>query len=189
MNECTHSAAVNSRAATEKAIDEHIATLTDIAPKVELFIKMLAACITSYEDGHMHKLGMVPHARLAEIGHYLGIDTVTEQERIEYHNEALKLGIILMDGVVSDYIVKRSNGKKDATLHMAETRRKRTLRKSAKSKHAAEKRKKREKKPKVSKQTRLTDYHDMATRAYGAALRDPAVFGTEDGRRMDAGVG
>ena len=122
MNECTNPAAANSRTATEKAIDEHIATLTNIAPKVELFIKMLAACITSYEDGHMHKLGMIPHARLAEIGHYLGIDTVTEDERTEYHNEALKLGIILIDGVVSDYIVKRSNGKKDATIQMAETR-------------------------------------------------------------------
>ena len=189
MTECMHPAAVNSRAATEKAIDDHLATLTEIAPKVKLFIKMLATCVTSYDDGHMNKMGMIPHARLAEIGHYLGIDTVTEEERTEYHNEALKLGIILMDGVVSDYIVKRSNGKKDATLQMAEMRRKRTLRKAAKCKHAAEKRKKREKKPKVSKQTRLTDYHDMATRAYGDALRDPAVFGTEDGRRMDAGVG
>ena len=79
--------------------------------------------------------------------------------------------------------------KKDAILQMAKARRKRTLRKAAKTKRAAEKKKKRKEKPKVSKQTRLTDYHDMATRVYGAALRDPAVFGTEDGRRMDAGVG
>ena len=70
-----------------------------------------------------------------------------------------------------------------------ETRRKRTLRKEAKGKRATEKKKKRDKKPKVSKQTRLSDYHDMATRAYGAALRGPVVFGTEDSRRMDAGVG
>ena len=94
-----------------------------------------------------------------------------------------------MDGVLSDYTVKRSNGKKDATLLLIETRRKRTLRKEAKGKRAAEKKKKRDKKPKISKQTRLTDYHDMATRAYGAALRDPVVFGMEDSRRMDAGVG
>ena len=52
-----------------------------------------------------------------------------------------------------------------------------------------EKTKKRKEKPKVSKQTRLTDYHDLATRSYGTALRDPAIFGTEDGRRMDAGIG
>ena len=112
MPECMHPAAVNSRAATEKAIDDHLAALTEIALKVELFIKMLATCVTSYEDGHMHKLGMIPHARLAEIGHYLGIETVTEEVRTEYHTEALKLGIILMDGVVSDYIVKGSNREK-----------------------------------------------------------------------------
>ena len=166
-----------------------MATLSEQTPKLELFIKMLATCVTSYENGHMHRLGMIPHARLAEIGRYLGIHTLNEDERIEYHNEALKLGVLLMDGVLSDYTVKRSNGKKDATTLLIETRRKRTLRKEAKSKRATEKKKKRDKKPKVSKQTRLTDYHDMATRAYGSALRDPVVFGTEDSRRMDAGVG
>ena len=72
---------------------------------------------------------------------------------------------------------------------MTEARQKRTLRKAAKTKRAAEKIKKRKKKPKVSKQTRLTDYHDLAARSYGTALRDPAIFGTEDGRRMDAGIG
>ena len=56
MTECMHPAAVDSRAATEKAIDDHLATLTEIAPKVELFIKMLATCVTSYDDGHIHKL-------------------------------------------------------------------------------------------------------------------------------------
>ena len=189
MSECLHPGTVTSRAATEQAIEEHLSTLTTTDPKLETFIKMLAMCVTSYDDGHMHKLGMIPHARLAEIGHYLGIHSVTEDERIEYHNEALKLGIILMDGVLSDYIIKRSNGKNDATLQMAEARRKRTLRKAAKTKRAAEKKKKRKEKPKVSKQTRLTDYHDLATRSYGTALRDPVIFGTEDGRRMDAGIG
>ena len=189
MSECMHPGAVSSRAATDQAIEKHLATLTEQVPKLELFIKMLATCVTSYEDGHMHRLGMIPHARLAEIGRYLGIHTLNEDERIEYHNEALKLGVLLMDGVLSDYTVKRSNGKKDATMLLIETRRKRTLRKEAKGKRATEKKKKRDKKPKVSKQTRLTDYHDMATRAYGSALRDPVVFGTEDSRRMDAGVG
>jgi len=107
-----HPGAVNSRATTEQAIEEHLATLTEQAPKLELFIKMLATCVTSYEDGHMHRLGMIPHARLAEIGRYLGIHTLNEDERIEYHNEALKLGVLLMDGVLSDYTVKRSNGKR-----------------------------------------------------------------------------
>ena len=189
MSECMHPGAVSSRAATEQAIEEHLATLTEQAPKLELFIKMLATCVTSYEDGHMHRLGMIPHARLAEIGRYLGIHTLTEDERMEYHNEALKLGVVLMDGVLADYTVKRSNGKKDAIMLLIETRRKRMLRKEAKGIRATEKKKKRDKKPKVSKQTRLTDYHDMATRAYGSALRDPVVFGTEDSRRMDAGVG
>ena len=189
ISECLHTGAAASRAATEQAVEEHVTTLTITDPKLELFIRVLAKCVTSYDDGHMHKLGMIPHARLAEIGHYLGIDSVNEEERTEYHNEALKLGIILMDGVLTDYILKRSNGKKDATLQMAEARRKRTLRKAASAKRDTEKKKKRKEKPKVSKQTRLTDYHDLTTQAYGTALRDPAIFGSEDGRRMDAGIG
>ena len=119
----------------------------------------------------------------------MGIHMLTEDERVAYHTEAIRLGVILMDGVLSNYAVKRSNGKNDETLLLTEIRQKRTLRKEAKGKRATEKRKKRDNKTKVPKQTRLTDYHDMATRAYGAALHDPVVFGTEDSRRMDAGIG
>ena len=42
-----------------------------------------------------------------------------------------------MDAVLSDYILKRSNEKIDATLQMAEARQKRTLRKAAMTKRAA----------------------------------------------------
>ena len=52
----------------------------------------------------MHKLSMIPHGRLTEIGNAMGIGTVTEDERLCYRREALKLGIIRMDGVLVDYV-------------------------------------------------------------------------------------
>ena len=132
---------------------------------------------------------MISYQTVVEIGQHLGIHSLTEDQRIAYHAEALKLGIILMDGVLHDYINKRSNGRKDAEALMETQRRKRAERKVAASLKAAGRRKKRTETVKVPKQTRITDYHNLQHHAYGAELHDPNVFGTEDGRRLEAGIG
>ena len=131
---------------------------------------------------------MILHGRLTEIGNAMGIGTVTEDERVCYRREALKLGIILMDGVLVDYVHKRTNGRLDGQRQLAERQLARKLRKAAADKRASERKQKREKKPKVAKQTRMTDYLRLE-QSYGSNLRDPCIFGAEDGRRMDAGVG
>ena len=59
----------------------------------------------------MHKLGMIPHGRLAEIGEHLGISTLTEEHRVLYHQAAVRLGTIFMDGIIRDYTHKKSNGR------------------------------------------------------------------------------
>ena len=77
----------------------------------------------------MHKVGMIPHERVAEIGRAMGIATVTEEERETYHREAVKLGTLLMDGVITSYVHKRSNGRLDGLKQIAELRLRRQLRK------------------------------------------------------------
>ena len=188
ISECQHPAAINSRVVTEEAVQAHLETLDTADPILVRFMELLAACVLRHDEGHMHKLGMISHSTLAEIGHHLSVHAVSEEQRTCYHAEALKLGVILMDGVLNDYIIKRSQGKKDATEQLAETRRKRTLRKTASDKRAATKRDKRKSKVKVSKQTRLTDYHNLQ-HVYGAAQRNPTGLGAADSRQMDAGVG
>ena len=94
-----------------------------------------------------------------------------------------------MDGVLHDYITKRSDGRKNAEELMETQRRKRATRKREASQRAADRKKKRQGRSKVQKQTRMTDYHDLQHHAYGVELHDPKVFGTEDGRRLEAGIG
>jgi len=188
ISHCTHPNAVESRARTQTLVENHLATLTDIDPKVNHFVKILAMCTTRHAEGYMHKLSMIPHGRLTEIGNAMGIGTVTEDERLCYRREALKLGTILMDGVLVDYVHKRTNGRLDGQRQLAERQLARKLRKTAADKRASERKQKREKKPKVAKQTRMTDYLRLE-QSYGTNLRDPCIFGAEDGRRMDAGVG
>ena len=94
-----------------------------------------------------------------------------------------------MDGVLHDYIHKQSKGRKDAVALMETQRRLREARRKEASQRADDKKRKRRDKPKVPKQTRTTDYHDLQRHAYGVELRDPKVFGTEDSRRQDPGIG
>jgi len=188
ISECQHPTAVYSRTMTEEAVQAHLETLDTNDPLLERFIELSAVCVLRHEEGHMHKLGMISHSTLAEIGHQLGIHAVSEEQRSCYHAEALKLGVILMDGVLNDYVIKRSQGKRDATAQLAETHRKRTLRKTNNAKRVAVKRDKRKNKVKVSKQTRLTDYHNLQ-HVYGNVRRNPTGLGAEDSREVDAGVG
>ena len=84
----------------------------------------------------MHKIGMIPHERVAEIGRAMGIATVTENEREIFHREAVKLGTLLMDGVIASYVHKRSNGKYDGLKQIAELRQRRTLRNGKRNQQA-----------------------------------------------------
>ena len=126
---------------------------------------------------------------MVEIGHHLCIHSLTETQRRAFHAAALKLGTLLMDGVLYDYIIKRSNGRKDAEALMETQRMKRATRKKEASQKAAARVRKRKERPKVPKQTRMTDYHDLQRHAYGVELHDPKVFWTEDGRRLEAEIG
>ena len=72
---------------------------------------------------------------------------------------------------------------------METQRMKRVTRKKEASQKAADRKRKRQEKTKVQKQTRMTDYHDLQRHAYGVELHDPKVFRTEDGRRLEAGIG
>ena len=132
---------------------------------------------------------MVPHTRLAEIGEHLGLATMCEELRAAYHKEALKLGTILMDGALREYVHKKSNGRKDAARQILSLRLARKTRKELAERKSAEKKRKRLSKPKVQKQLRITEYIHLGTSSYGTELRDPQVFGSEDGRRMEAGIG
>ena len=185
ISHCAHPAAVASRARTQTLVEDHLATLTEHDPKVQHFVKILAMCTYRHEEGYMHKLSMIPHGRLTEIGNAMGVGTVTEEERCCYRREALQLGIILMDGVLVDYVHKRTNGKLDGLKQLAERQLVRQLKKVASDKRAKERKQKRDKKPKVSKQTRMTDYLRLEE-SYEA---HPCMAGAEDGRRMDAGIG
>jgi hypothetical protein len=168
-----------------ETVENHISTLTEEDPKVVHFVKILATCTTRHAEGYMHKIGMIPHERVAEIGRAMGIATVTENEREIFHREAVKLGTLLMDGVIASYVHKRSNGKLDGLKQLAELRQRRTLRKETASKRAAKLKLTRKNKLKVSKQTRMTDYH--ALNQYGQ--QDHGAMGAEDSRRQDASVG
>ena len=85
---------------------------------------------------------MIPHERLAQIGEHLGVTSLSEETRQTYYTEAIKLGTIFMDGVLQDYIHKKSNGKIDAARQMSALRIKRQLRKVAAITKAAEKKEK-----------------------------------------------
>ena len=128
---------------------------------------------------------MIPHKRVAEIGRAMGIATVIEEERETYHREAVKLGTLLMDGVLASYVHKRSNGRLDGMKQIAELRLRRQLRKENSAKRAAKLKLTRKNKPKVSKQTRMADYH--ALNQYGQ--QEHGALGAEDSRRQDASVG
>ena len=188
MADCTHPLATLSREETERKIQQHLASLNEEEQQLQQFIQLLADCVRDPDDGYMHSVGMIPHQTMVEICQHLGIHSLTEDQRRAYHSEALNLGILLMGGVLHDYINKKSDGRKDAEALMETQRRKRAARKTAASQKAAVSRKKRKEKPKVPKQTRMTDYHNLQ-HAYGAELHDPQVFGTEDGRRLEAGIG
>ena len=54
---------------------------------------------------------------------------------------------------------------------------------------AAAKMKKRQNKKVVPKQHRITEYLNMNIQAYENGSRDPNVFGAEESRRMEAGIG
>ena len=189
ISECQDTAVVASRAATAALVEQHLSTLGTSDPKVTHFVKTLALCTTRHEEGYMHKIGMIPHERLAEIGMQIGLHTVTETQRGLLHDEALKLGIILMDGVLTDYLIKSGKDKEATDKQLADIQLQRKLKRATALRIAMEKRKKRKEKPRVPKQTRMTDYANLVTRAYGAEQMDPHVFGTEDHRRMDAGIG
>jgi hypothetical protein len=96
---------------TEEAVQAHLETLDTNDPLMERFIELLAACVLRHEEGYMHKLDMISHSTLAEIGHHLGIHAVSEEQRSCYHAEALKLGVILMDVVLNDYVIKGAKEK------------------------------------------------------------------------------
>ena len=93
-----------------------------------------------------------------------------------------------MDGVLSDYNLKRSNGKKDATMQMAEARQKRTLRKAAMTKRAAEKKKKGSR-----SQSLQADAINRLPQPGNAIIRDcikrPSCLRDGGGRRMNVGIG
>ena len=92
MSQCTHSTATDLRARAMETVENHISTLTEEDPKVVHFVKILATCTTRHAEGYMHKIGMIPHERVAEIGRAMGIATVTENEREIFHREAVKAG-------------------------------------------------------------------------------------------------
>ena len=189
LTECTEGTAMALRHTLAEEVEQHLSTIGDLDPTIQHFIRILATYVTRHEEGYMHKVGMIPHARMAEIGEYLGLATVSEDTRALYNSEAKKLGTVLMNGVLREYVHKRSNGRKDAARQLTALKLKRKIRKETAAKSTAEKRKKRMNKPKVRKQQRITEYITMGRNAYGTQLRDPQVFGSEDSRRMEAGIG
>ena len=189
MSECTHPLATLSREETDRKVQQLLASMREEEQPLRQFIQLLADCVKGQDDGYMHRVGMIPHQTMVEIGQHLGIHSLTEVQRRAYHAAALNLGTLLMDGVLYDYINKRSNGRKDAEALMETQRMKRATRKKEACQKAAARVRKRKEKPKVPKQTRMTDFLDLQRHAYGVELYDPKVFGTEDGRRLEAGIG
>ena len=125
-------------------VEQHLSTLEVADPTVVHFIKTLALCTTRHEEGYMHKICMIPHERLGEIGTAIGLHTVTEDQRKLLHSEALKLGVILMDGVMMDYIHKSGKDRAAADKQLAAIRMKRKIRREVAQRKASEKRKKAE---------------------------------------------
>ena len=189
LTECKETKAAELRQVLAEEVEQHVATLGDLDYNLQHFVRILATYVTRHEDGYMHKVGMIPHARLAEIGEHLGLATVCEELRANYYTEALRLGTVLMDGVLREYVHKKSNGRKDAARQILSLRLARKTRKELAERKSAEKKRKRLNKPKVQKQLRITEYIHLGTSSYGMELRDPQVFGSEDGRRMEAGIG
>jgi hypothetical protein len=138
--ECSDPVATESRNRQKEQVEQHLATLVELDYTLQHFIRILAMCVTRHEDGHMHKVGMIPHARLSEIEEQLGIAWLTEEQRQTYHTEAVKLGTILMDGVLEHYIHKKSNGRISAVKQRATLKHRREQRKAVAVKKAKEKR-------------------------------------------------
>ena len=149
MTECPHPDALQSRTYVHLRVETYLATLDNSDPTLVLFIKMLAAYVTRHADKHMHKMGMIPHGRLAETGEHLGLASLDSNQRQTYHKAALDLGLILMDGVVTDYVHKRSDGKRNGLEQAERRRQQRLLRQATTRKQVAERKERRKKKRKL----------------------------------------
>ena len=163
---CRGEGPIKNRKQTEDDIQCRLADISD-SPAERRFGDFLARLVEGGPDSHMHRMGMYRLEGVQAIFKHLGITELTDMEIAGYKGIALDLTEIWVEGVLRDYVHKRSGGRKQVEEVKSSVRgtTKRQRKKAARAKRRKEAMKRKDKEAAL-KRGRLEHYYSMEKASY-----------------------